>query len=460
MQVSEITKCGQLEYHPQSSNHVINSMIQTDLDLSSTVVSSEAGVHLAKNVIDIEPSKKTTGVASHSVQVPKSASITLANEHSMVNPIELRFRERTRSNSSLPFTSDLGLTPSGEANDSLLPNMGVSGKIARIQKYFRGAVSAVKSATRSKNEESSDEDEEVIGNQGIRLRSSRQARVRRDFLQIKLVQEMKNEHTGAIWAMRFSPCGRLLATAGYDRDIRIWVLRHWYDYFKKMQQRFGLPTNANTNVEFTSATFINNDFAFQPNMNLLDEETLLDSVSLNSTSLSTSGKTDDAASSCSSTPGSVSFHDPNNRGSIVSDSKKLKIPSLLQSSNLERGRRTIFRSKPLLVLRGHEGVVTELAWSKNLFLLVTSMDHQVRLWHISRRDCLCIFNHNDTVPTIVFHPKDDRYFLSGSLDGKLRLWNIPDKKVRFWVEVPVPSAIPVGSTSSSSSLMTTVSIHI
>ncbi|CAJ0935497.1 unnamed protein product [Ranitomeya imitator] len=23
---------------------------------------------------------------------------------------------------------------------------------------------------------------------------------------------------------------------------------------------------------------------------------------------------------------------------------------------------------------------------------------------------------------------DDRYFLSGSLDGKLRLWNIPDKK--------------------------------
>lgn len=30
---------------------------------------------------------------------------------------------------------------------------------------------------------------------------------------------------------------------------------------------------------------------------------------------------------------------------------------------------------------------------------------------------------------IVFHPRDDRYFLSGSLDGKLRLWNIPDKKV-------------------------------
>ena len=31
--------------------------------------------------------------------------------------------------------------------------------------------------------------------------------------------------------------------------------------------------------------------------------------------------------------------------------------------------------------------------------------------------------------------QDDRYFLSGSLDGKLRLWNIPEKKVTMWNEV-------------------------
>lgn len=35
--------------------------------------------------------------------------------------------------------------------------------------------------------------------------------------------------------------------------------------------------------------------------------------------------------------------------------------------------------------------------------------------------------------------QDDRYFLSGSLDGKLRLWNIPDKKVALWNEVPGPN---------------------
>lgn len=32
--------------------------------------------------------------------------------------------------------------------------------------------------------------------------------------------------------------------------------------------------------------------------------------------------------------------------------------------------------------------------------------------------------HLDFVTSIAFHPKDDRFFLSGSLDCKLRLWNV------------------------------------
>jgi WD40 repeat protein len=37
--------------------------------------------------------------------------------------------------------------------------------------------------------------------------------------------------------------------------------------------------------------------------------------------------------------------------------------------------------------------------------------------------------------------QDDRYFLSGSLDGKLRLWNIPDKKVALWNEIEGPTKL-------------------
>lgn len=33
-------------------------------------------------------------------------------------------------------------------------------------------------------------------------------------------------------------------------------------------------------------------------------------------------------------------------------------------------------------------------------------------------------------------PKDDRFFISGSLDCKLRLWNIVEKRVHSWTELP------------------------
>ncbi|VDN14881.1 unnamed protein product [Dibothriocephalus latus] len=144
-----------------------------------------------------------------------------------------------------------------------------------------------------------------------------------------------------------------------------------------------------------------------------------DSISLTSTSISTS-RTDDCASSCSSGP--LDNGTTYSRGEVpelgeVADPVPIKLAQ----------QRAFFRSQPLLVYRGHDGVVTELAWSKNLFLLSTGMDRQVRLWH------------------------DDRYFLSGSLDGKLRLWNIPDKKVRFWVDAPLPSSLPSSAKLSAPS---------
>ncbi|KXG47377.1 Oxo-4-hydroxy-4-carboxy-5-ureidoimidazoline decarboxylase [Penicillium griseofulvum] len=42
----------------------------------------------------------------------------------------------------------------------------------------------------------------------------------------------------------------------------------------------------------------------------------------------------------------------------------------------------------------------------------------------------------DFVTSIQFHPRDDRFFLAGSLDTKLRLWSIPDKSVAFVTAVP------------------------
>ncbi|KAH8801615.1 WD40-repeat-containing domain protein [Xylogone sp. PMI_703] len=96
----------------------------------------------------------------------------------------------------------------------------------------------------------------------------------------------------------------------------------------------------------------------------------------------------------------------------------------------------VFQSKPIREFEGHTGDVLDLSWSKNNFLLSSSMDKTVRLWHISRQECLCTFKHKDFVTSIAFHPRDDRFFLAGSLDSVLRLWSIPDKVVAFWTQLP------------------------
>jgi WD40 repeat protein len=93
------------------------------------------------------------------------------------------------------------------------------------------------------------------------------------------------------------------------------------------------------------------------------------------------------------------------------------------------------------------------------FLLSASMDKTVRLWHVSRPKCLSIYQHSDFVTSIAFHPivrlfsnqshqflfwffsqctflsiQEDRYFLSGSFDKKLRMWNIPEHRVVEWAQ--------------------------
>lgn len=39
------------------------------------------------------------------------------------------------------------------------------------------------------------------------------------------------------------------------------------------------------------------------------------------------------------------------------------------------------------------------------------------------------------VTCIHFNPVDDDHFISGSLDGKVRIWNISDRKVMDWTDL-------------------------
>eukprot|EP00891_Asterochloris_glomerata_P003295 jgi/Astpho2/3295/e_gw1.00054.81.1_t len=63
------------------------------------------------------------------------------------------------------------------------------------------------------------------------------------------------------------------------------------------------------------------------------------------------------------------------------------------------------------------------------------MDKTVKLWHISMDDCLRTFKHTDFVTALDFHPNDDKHFLSGSIDGKVRMWNVPAQAVVDYADV-------------------------
>nr|KYP67836.1 WD repeat-containing protein 44 [Cajanus cajan] len=97
---------------------------------------------------------------------------------------------------------------------------------------------------------------------------------------------------------------------------------------------------------------------------------------------------------------------------------------------------------PLQELFGHSSDVLDLAWSNSDILLSSSMDKTVRLWQVGCNQCLNVFRHNDYVTCIQFNPVDENYFISGSIDGKVRIWGLREQRVIDWADIiDVVSAI-------------------
>ncbi|VDP19544.1 unnamed protein product [Onchocerca flexuosa] len=199
--------------------------------------------------------------------------------------------------------------------------------------------------------------------------------------------------------MKFSLCGRLLATAGQDSIIRVWVLRNHLSYFNALRDRY------NSQSKKISMTMGEN--VLQNAIQEIENDLRSSSTTVNLSAIY------EQVFQLGESAGSSTSHDD-------------------ESNSLTTA---LMASKPLCIYRSHTADVLDLSWSRNYFILSSGMDRTVKLWHLSRPECLCCFQHMDFVTCIAFMPKDDRYFLSGSLDGKLRLWHIPDKKVALWNEV-------------------------
>ncbi|XP_055634627.1 WD repeat-containing protein 44 isoform X2 [Toxorhynchites rutilus septentrionalis] len=302
-----------------------------------------------------------------------------------INPLSLHIMRLT---SHIPESDEesIGPPPGSEAPAGFEEDLEIEEeagrlkkKTAKIKRFFRStarktvdkAKSIASEVSHARHKEDVADIEDVVNpEQNIKIKASSTNKGPYEFAKLQHVQDLSGEHTGAVWCMKFSSCGRLLATAGQDRVLRIWVLKDAYHFFQDMRTKYNAA--------------------------------------------------DQKSSPTPSQESLVSHHSAEEAIALAIAAEKSPGP---------------FMPKSFCTYSGHTSDLLDVSWSKNYFILSSSMDKTVRLWHISRKECLCCFQHIDFVTAIAFHPRDDRYFLSGSLDGKLRLWNIPDKKVALWNEV-------------------------
>ncbi|EPX74009.1 WDR44 family WD repeat protein [Schizosaccharomyces octosporus yFS286] len=99
---------------------------------------------------------------------------------------------------------------------------------------------------------------------------------------------------------------------------------------------------------------------------------------------------------------------------------------------------SVFEPNPVLSCYGHKAEVLSISWSKNDFLLTASSDRTVRLWHPMLDRCLAFFQHNEIVTCVSFHPTDDRFFVSGTLDHRIHLWSVLEQKILHWNQLEYP----------------------
>ncbi|KAL0328495.1 UNVERIFIED_CONTAM: Protochlorophyllide reductase, chloroplastic [Sesamum calycinum] len=85
--------------------------------------------------------------------------------------------------------------------------------------------------------------------------------------------------------------------------------------------------------------------------------------------------------------------------------------------------------KPICSFQGHLDDVLDLSWSKSQ-VSCQALEKSLTVLFSSPATAI-VFNGQD-VTCIQFNPVDDRYFISGSLDAKVRIWSIPDRQVVDW----------------------------
>jgi WD40 repeat protein len=224
--------------------------------------------------------------------------------------------------------------------------------------------------------------------------------------ELRVIQSI-NIHSGPIWTVCVSSDGNYIATGGQDSIVRVWCVAGSAAE-KELEQKKQQEAKEKEGNNNTNSSTENNGTNAESNGHVpasqLEQNEVFD-------------------------PFREENNNNNANSSAANSSNSKSNPQFAAS-----GFRDIVHSEPYRSYSGHKADVIDLAFSKANFLLSASIDKTVRLWHVSRTKCLCLFQHADFVTAVAFHPVEDRYFVSGSFDKKLRIWNIPEHRVIEWAQ--------------------------
>lgn len=256
--------------------------------------------------------------------------------------------------------------------------------------------------------------------------SEKRGSVPRRFQNMRLAQIIQ-AHDGPIYALKFSPDGKYLATGGDDAKVVVWVVG----------QLRRLSYEGEEDDENERGDFLEHEGgSYKGDSPYPQTPQAYYSRGGHHPSFSTSptgspkghGAIDEQQPSSSQIQHQNTPDEHSPSISLDGSDKLSSSPSGGSSSSaaaLGFDKNVVLFPAPYREYLGHTESVLDVAWSGGSNLLLSaSADKYVRLWRLEDRSgCLKLFGHTDIVTSVAFHPTNHAHFISGCFNGQVRLWD-------------------------------------